>query len=294
MSYLSPVRKIFIIFNYLLFIAFSISILVPFINAIAISLSNYEALATGKIGLWPKGFSLKAYHELAYSKQFLRTFLNTVGLTVVNTVLTIALSLAAGYVMAHKHLLGRSALFIYLIIPMYFSGGLIPTYLLVNGLGLTNTYAALVLPQIISIFYIIVFRNQINQLPQELMESAEIDGASEWRILWNIILPLVLPMTMAFVVFSAVAYWNEWFNALIYIRDRQLWTLQLQLREILINASQFIDQQTQEALIGGEPQVHPENIKMAALMLTVLPIIIVYPFVQKYFIHGQLVGAVKG
>ncbi|GAB2692021.1 carbohydrate ABC transporter permease [Paenibacillus thermoaerophilus] len=287
-------RKLFQVFNAFLFLLFSISIVVPFVNAIAISLSSYDALATGSVNLWPKGFSLEAYKELAYSKQFLRTFLNTVGLTVVNTVLTITVSLAAGYSMAHKHLLGRSALFIYLIIPMYFSGGLIPTYLLVNKLGLTNTYAALVLPQIVSTFYIIVFRNQINQLPKELLESAEIDGAGETRILFNIILPLVLPMTMAFVVFSAVAYWNEWFNALIYIRDREMWTLQLQLRDILINTSQFIDQQTQNALIGGAPIVHPENMKMAALMLTVLPIIAVYPFVQKYFIHGQLVGAVKG
>lgn len=281
-------------FNYLLFILFSISILVPFINAIAISLSDYKALASGKVALWPRGFTLEAYRELAYSKQFLRTFLNTVCLTAVNTVLTITVSLAAGYAMAHKHLLGKSTIFIYLIIPMYFSGGLIPTYLLVNKLGLTNTYAALVLPQIVSTFYIIIFRNQIHQLPQELLESAEIDGAGETRILWNIILPLVLPMTMAFVVFSAVAYWNEWFNALIYIRNREMWTLQLQLRDILINTSQFIDQQTQNALIGGGPVVHPENMKMAALMLTVLPIIVVYPFVQKYFIHGQLVGAVKG
>jgi putative aldouronate transport system permease protein len=286
-------RKVFEVFNATIFILFSLSILVPFINAIAISLSSYEALATGKVGLWPKGFTWEAYQTLAYNKQFLRTFMNTVFLTAVNTVLTIGTSLAAGYAMAHKHLLGRATLFAYFIIPMYFSGGLIPFYLLVNKMGLTNTYAALILPNIVSTFYIIIFRNQINQLPQELMESAEIDGAGELRIVWNIILPLVLPMTMAFVVFSAVAYWNEWFNAMIFIRDRSMWTLQLQLRDILINTSQFIDNQTEKALISG-PVVHPENMKMAALMLTILPIIVVYPFVQKYFIHGQLVGAVKG
>ncbi|TMV47889.1 carbohydrate ABC transporter permease [Paenibacillus mesophilus] len=293
MLHRSTSGRIFDVFNYLLFILFCISILVPFINAVAISLSSYDAAAIGNIGLWPKGFNIEAYHKLAYSKQFIRTFLNTVFLTVVNTALVIMLSLAAGYVMAHKHLVGRRLIFTILIIPMYFGGGLIPTYLLVNKLGLNNTYWALILPGIVNIFYIIVFRNQINQLPQELIESAEIDGASEMRILINIILPLVLPMAMAFVVFSAVAYWNEWFNVLIYIRDKKMWTLQFQLRDILVSA-QLIDAEMESSLIKDETAIHPNNLKMAALMLTILPIIIVYPFVQKYFIHGQLVGAVKG
>lgn len=285
--------RIFDIFNVILFIVFCISILVPFINAIAISLSSYQAAAIGKIGLWPKGFNIEAYHKLAYSKQFLRTFMNTAFLTVVNTALVIVLSLSAGYAMAHKHLIGRNFLFIFLIVPLYFSGGLIPFYLLVNKIGLNNTYWALILPGVINVFYIIVFRNQINQLPQELMESAEIDGASEMRILINIILPLVLPMAMAFVVFSAVAYWNEWFGVLIFIREKTMWTLQFQLREILINSA-LIDSETQKALINEETTIHPNNLKMAALMLTILPIIVIYPFVQKFFIHGQLVGAVKG
>lgn len=293
MLHRSTLGRIFDIFNVLLFIVICISILVPFINAIAISLSSYQAAAVGKIGLWPKGFNLEAYHKLAYSRQFLRTFMNTVFLAVVNTVLVIFLSLSAGYVMAHKHLIGRGFLFILLIIPMYFSGGLIPFYLLVNKLGLNNTYWALILPNVINVFYIIVFRNQINQLPQELIESAEIDGASEIRILFKIILPLVLPMAMAFVVFSAVAYWNEWFGVLIFIRDKAMWTLQFQLREILISA-EMSDSETRKTLINEEAMIHPKNLKMAALMLTILPIIVIYPFVQKYFIHGQLVGAVKG
>jgi putative aldouronate transport system permease protein len=290
----SPSRKAFEVLNTVFFVVFSVSILVPFINAAAISLSDYHSLATGKVGLWPKGFNTLAYQTLSYNKQFVRSFVNTVFLTAVNTTLVIMLSLAAGYAMAHKHLLGKGILFIYLIIPMYFSGGLIPTYLLINKLGMTNTYFALILPGIVSTFYIIIFRNQINQLPQELMESAEMDGAGEIRVLWNIILPLVLPMTMAFVVFSAVAFWNEWFGAMIYIRDRSMWTLQLQLRDILINTAQFVDNQTRSNIVDDASLVHPENVKMAALMLTILPIIIVYPFVQKYFIHGQLVGAVKG
>jgi len=291
--YRSTSRRIFEVFNILLFVLFSLSIIVPFLNAIAISLSSYDEVLNGKIGLWPRGFNLDAYYQLAYSKQFIRSFLNTVFLTAVNTALVIVLSMAAGYVLAHKRLAGRSFLFMYLIVPMYFGGGLVPFYLLVNTLGLNNTYWALILPSVINIFYIIVFRNQINQLPQELLESAEMDGASEIRILLNIILPLVLPMAMAFVVLSAVAYWNEWFNVLIFIRDKSMWTLQFQLRDILSNA-RLIDEGTNQAMIKNGFQIDPNNLKMAALMLTVLPILVVYPFVQKYFIHGQLVGAVKG
>ncbi|RAV12702.1 carbohydrate ABC transporter permease [Paenibacillus contaminans] len=291
--YRSTSRRIFEVFNILLFVLFSLSIIVPFLNAIAISLSSYDEVLNGKIGLWPRGFNLDAYYQLAYSKQFIRSFLNTVFLTAVNTALVIILSMAAGYVLAHKRLAGRSFLFMYLIVPMYFGGGLVPFYLLVNTLGLNNTYWALILPSVINIFYIIVFRNQINQLPQELLESAEMDGAGEMRILLNIILPLVLPMAMAFVVFSAVAYWNEWFNVLIFIRDKSMWTLQFQLRDILSNA-RLIDEGTNQAMIKNGFQIDPNNLKMAALMLTVLPILVVYPFVQKYFIHGQLVGAVKG
>ncbi|WP_409345359.1 carbohydrate ABC transporter permease [Paenibacillus sp. MBLB4367] len=293
MEYKTASRRLFEIFNYLFLTVFCISIIVPFVNALAISFSSYDAIASGSIGLWPKKFTFDSYVKLVNSKQFMQSVLNTVFLTGVKTVLVIINSLAAGYVLSHKHLLGRSTVFVFLMIPMFFSGGLIPTYLLMNKIGLYNTYGALILPAIVNIFYVIVFRNTINQLPQELLESAEMDGAGELRILFKIILPLVLPMTMAFVVFSAVAFWNEWFNVLIYIRDRSMWTLQYQLRDILLNSA-LIDHETKRSLVSSEPQIHPDNLKMAALMVTVLPIIAIYPFVQKYFIHGQLVGAVKG
>ncbi|GAA3403734.1 carbohydrate ABC transporter permease [Paenibacillus hodogayensis] len=293
MIYRSTSGRVFTIFNYFFFIMFCITILVPFINAIAISFSSYQAVSSGHIGLWPKGFNWEAYKTVAYNKQFLRTIVNTVFLTVVNTVLVITISMAAGYALSHKRLPGKAFIFIFILIPMYFSGGLIPTYLLVNNIGLNNTYGALIFPAVVNVFYIIVFRNSIMQLPQELLESAEMDGASEPRILVHLIVPLVLPMVMAFVVFSAVAYWNEWFGVMVYIRDKSMWTLQYQLRDILVNAA-LVDEETQKNLVNREMLIHPDNLKMAALMLTILPIVAVYPFVQKYFIHGQLVGAVKG
>jgi len=277
----------------LFFVILCLTILIPFFNAIAISLSSYDGIVRGGIGIWPHGFNLGGYHKLITNGQFLRTIFNTVFLTGVNTFLVIIISLASGYALANRHMIGKSIIFYYIIIPMYFSGGLIPTYLLVNKLGLHNSFLALILPNVISMFYMIVFKNSIEQLPRELLDSAEIDGASEPRILVNIIFPLILPMCMAFVVFSAVGYWNEWFGVLLYITDNTKWTLQFQLRDILVNAA-LADATTQAAIIQDADRVNPENLKMSALMITVLPIIAIYPFVQKYFIHGQLVGAVKG
>lgn len=286
-------RLVFEIFNYSFFTLFCVSILVPFINCLAISLSSKAALVQGGVFLLPKGFNVEAYRKLASNLQFLLTLRNTVFLTVVNTCLVIVIALAAGYALSSKYMVAKKVVMTYIMIPMYFSGGLIPLYLLVNGLGMNNTYFSLILPGAVSIFYIIIFRNVIDQLPKEMVESAEIDGASQPRILFNIIVPLIMPTVAAFIVFSAVAHWNEWFGCMIYIRNKTMWTLQYQLRDILINAK-MANADTTGILINEEAIIHPENLRMAALLLTILPILAVYPFVQKYFMAGVLVGSVKG
>jgi putative aldouronate transport system permease protein len=291
-QYRSTSRIIFQVFNYSFFILFSISILVPFINAIAISLSSSNGALSGKIGLWPIEPQLDAYKTLVANYTFLRSIINTVFLTIVKTVLSVIISLCAAYALSHKLFIGRKAAFYFILVTMFFGGGLIPTYLLVMGLGVGNTYWALILPGLVAPFYIIIYKNMIDQLPKEVMESAEIDWAGEFSMLFKIVLPLVLPMTMAFVIFSAVGHWNEWFGVLLYIKDKSMWTLQFQLREIL--TSGLSKEDTNAALTTGLATVHPDNLKMAALMITILPIICVYPFLQKYFIHGQFVGAVKG
>lgn len=293
MVYRSTSRIVFQICNYTFFLLFSVSILVPFIHAVSISFSSYAEVAQGNIGLWPKGWNTDAYVRLMANMSFLRSFGNSVMLTVVNTVLVILFSLCAGFALAHKHMVGRKVVFTYILITMFFNGGLIPTYLVVNALGLTNTYFALIFPSVCNVFYIIIFKNVIDQMPKDLLEAAEMDGAGEISTLFRVVLPLVLPMTAAFTVFSAVAYWNEWFNVLIYIRKDALWTLQFHLRSIL-NDTISVNTIMLDAMIKGQDRIHPQNVKMAALMITVLPIVMIYPFVQKYFIHGQFVGAVKG
>jgi len=293
LQYRSPSRIAFDIFNYTFFILFSISIIVPFINAIAISFSDYNGVMSGKITLLPINFNILSYQKLIANYTFVHSFLNTIFLTAVNTVIGVSVSLCAAYALSHKLFVGRASAFNFILVTMFFSGGLIPTFLLVRGIGLGNTYWALILPGMVSTFYIIIYKNMIDQLPKEILESAEMDGAGEFSMLYNIVLPLVLPMTMAFVVFSAVAHWNEWFGVLLYIKDKTKWTLQFQLREIM---SSGLSNSAKDLEFSANPsqQIHPENLKMAALMITVLPIICVYPFVQKYFIHGQFVGAVKG
>jgi len=291
MNYRSPSRIVFEWINGIFMVIFSASILIPFINVLAISLSDAQAARRGLVGLWPVGWQFDAYVQLAGNYRFLHSFGNTIFLTITNTTLVILLSLASAYALSNKNLLGKTPIFYYFIITMFFNGGLVPTYLLVTNLGLYNTYWALILPSVVSIFYIIIFKNVIDQLPKELMESAEIDGAGDFRLLFRIVLPLVLPMTMAFVIFSVVGYWNEWFSVLIYTRDQNLWTIQYQLRDLLAT-SELSAEKT--LFLPDQVKVDPKNLKMAALMTTVLPIVAVYPFVQKYFIHGQLVGAVKG
>lgn len=289
----SKSRIVFEALNYSVFVFFCISILVPFINAIAVSFSSYKANAKGGIGLWPVEFELENYRRLIINSQFTGTFMNSVFLTIVNTSLAIIISLAAGYALSNSKLTGKKIIFSYIMIPMYFSGGIIPTYLLINGLKMTDKYWALILPGIVNIFYIIVFRNMIMQMPKELIESAEIDGANQFRVLGSIILPLIIPTIAAFVVFSAVAYWNEWFGCLLYIRKKSMWTLQFQLRDILISA-QLLNSQMDAGVVSDQELLHEAGLKMAALMITILPIVSVYPFVQKYFMSGVLVGAVKG
>lgn len=294
-QYKSASRRAFELANYSFFVLLSLSIVIPFLHVIAISLSTVEAVAKGEVGIWPAGFNVSAYASIIGNGQFLRTVLNTVGLTIVNTMLVIVISLCGAYALSSKHFIGKEATFIYILITMFFNGGIIPTYLLINKIGINNSYWALILPVIVNAFYLIVFKNVISQLPVELLEAAEMDGAGEYRTLFRIVLPLVLPMTMAFTIFSAVAYWNEWFGVLLYIRDKTKWTLQFQLRDILINAA-LLNESTERNMIRDSTvrKFHPENLKMAAVMITIIPIVIVYPFLQKYFIHGVLVGAVKG
>lgn len=297
-NYRTKSRIAFNIFNYSFLTLLSFTIILPFVNAFALSLSEPDSISQGVVGLVPVGFNFKSYIMIFRDKLFLYSVGNTVFLTVVNTCLVILVAISAASALASKHFRGVRLAYFYILIPMYFGGGLIPFYLLMNDLHLRNSMLALILPVITNIFLIVIFRNTIMQLPGEMRESAEIDGAGELTIMFRVIMPLIMPTVIAFVIFNAVGYWNEWFNCMIFIQDPKKYTLQFKLREILTTN----DLQNMILAKGGasgiakslKDMVHPQNLRMAALLVTILPIMVIYPFLQKYFIHGVIVGAVKG
>ena len=289
--YRSVSRRIFEIFLFLLFLLFMVLIIVPMLNVLAISLSSREAVRLFKVTIVPVGFQTQAYKTFLQSSVFLSSLANTLLVTVVRTLLIIVVALSAGYALANRHFKGVKVVFVYFIITMYFSGGLIPFYLVVNAYGLNNTRLALILPYLTSVFYVIIFRNAISRLPTAIMESAEVDGASDATILFRIVFHLILPMISAFAIFSAVAAWGAWFEVLIFIRDQSKWTLQYLLRNTYANPG--IGGGILEDVIDDPRNLIPENLINAAIISTIAPIIIIYPFLQRYFIHGVIVGAVK-
>ena len=290
----SPSRIAFNIINYTFLAVLAVSIILPFVNSFAMSMSGSDALKRGVVTLWPVDFTLVSYRTILLDPLFTITFVNTIFLTVVKTFLLIVISLMGGYALHRDDFKFKKIITFYIMVTMFFGGGLIPSYILIsNWLHWSNSYLALIVPGVVSQFLIIFFRNNIANLPKEMAESAEMDGANDFVILFRIILPLILPTVIAFVIFNAVGYWNEWYGCMLYIRDPRKFTLQYKLRQILQSA--VVDMNSLKGMaVSMRDMVHPNNIKNAALLVTILPIMLIYPFLQRYFIHGTLAGALKG
>lgn len=294
LRYRSVSRRVFEIFLYLGFILLCLCIVLPFMHVAAVSLSDKSAILKNQVTIFPVDLYTRAYDIILTSRLFLTSLTNTMLLTVINTLVAILIAVSAAYALANKHFFGMRTALVYTLIPLYFSGGLIPFYLIVNSYGLNNTRLALMLPYLVDPFLIIVFRNAIVRLPQEIMESAEVDGASEFTILFRIVFALIVPMVAAFTIFSAVFYWNMWFPVLIFIRDKWKWTLQYMLRDIYTNPLIGGGQLDVGNVVEDLDNIMPQNLINAAIVCTVVPVIVIYPFLQRYFIHGVIVGAVKG
>lgn len=279
------------IFIMLLIVA---SIILPLMNIFSLSVSDRIAVAQGKVGIFPAGFNFDAYLKILQNATFVRSLLNTVGITVFGTVISVIIITMMAYAMSKKYFFGKKFVTHYMIITMYFSGGLIPSYILItNYLKLGNTYSAYILPAVVSIFYVIIIRSQIEAVPGELFDSAGIDGAGEMRILFNIVLPVVAPTIAAISMFLALGKWNMWFSVLLYARDSKMWTLQFYLRNIVFES--MLEFSTQKLGDSIDAKVIPaENMRMASIILVALPIVAIYPFIQKYFVKGILTGSVKG
>ncbi|MFD0958383.1 carbohydrate ABC transporter permease [Paenibacillus chungangensis] len=275
--------------NVLILSIVSLSMLLPFIHIAAKSLSGEAYVLAKDIVLWPKGFHLASYQYVLGNKQFYYSFSNSVFLAVVGTAISMAITLLAAYPLSRKNLPYRRTLMLLFVITMFFSGGIIPTYLVVKEASLLNSLWSLILPVALSPFNLILIRNFFSAIPDALEESARMDGASNWRILSSIYVPLSIPAIATVSMFYAVGYWNSFFQAMMYITERRWMPLQMFLLQLIT------DEKTADMVVSDVfHEVTPETIRAAAILCAVVPILCVYPFIQKYFVKGVMLGAVKG
>jgi len=264
--------------------------LLPFVNILARSFSQETYIRTGQVSLWPKGFNLTTYNVVTSDPVFWNNYRNTVVYTVAATAISMVLTTCYAYVLSKKNLKGRGVLVGVAVFTMFFNGGLIPNYVLVSGIGLRNTLWAIVLPNAISVFNLLVMKAFFESLPLELEEAAAVDGLGTYRILLRIVLPLSKAVIATMILFYAVMFWNSWFGAFLYLDHSDLFPVTVYLRNLIAGST------------GGGNEMTPSetalqigaNIQAVTIVLTVLPIMVVYPFIQRYFVSGVMLGAVKG
>ncbi|MBP1991403.1 carbohydrate ABC transporter permease [Paenibacillus eucommiae] len=286
--------KVFAASNYTFLTLLSLTFIVPFIVILSTSLvSETELIRRGNFILIPEALNFSAYGALlSKGSAIYQAYAMTILRTTVGTFLNLLMTSMMAFGLSRNQLPGRNAVITLVFITMLIEGGLIPTYLLMKGLHLLDTFWVMVIPGLISAWYLIIMRNFFMQIPEVLLESATIDGASPLRILMQIVLPLSLPTMATIGLFYAVGHWNAWFDATIYINDSRLQPLQVMLRQIVLSASPDELKLLVTPGMSGRPT--PQSLKAAAIIITTVPILCVYPFLQKHFVKGVLTGSIKG
>jgi putative aldouronate transport system permease protein len=277
--------------NFILLIAFALITVIPFIYVIAGSFATQKELLTRGFILFPTEFSFDAYKYIFSTQTLVRSLLVTVYITVAGTLINLFFTCLMAYPLARKDMDFRKPILLLVVFSMLFSGGMIPTFLVVKQLGMIDTYWSLLIPGAISAFNLIIIRNFFQQLPDGLEEAAKIDGCNDLSIFWRIVLPLSMPVIATFSLFYAVGHWNTFFNAVLYINDNTKWPIQVLLRQIVILASGGIGDST---VMESDVPPPDQAVKMAVIVVSTLPILLVYPFLQKHFAKGVLLGSVKG
>jgi multiple sugar transport system permease protein/putative aldouronate transport system permease protein len=284
---------VFVILLYVILSLILISLLYPIIFVMSASISEPSAVMAGKVVLFPVGFTLRAYQAILEYKQIWVGFSNSLFYTVAGTLVNLFVTILAGYALSRKDLVGRNFFMLLFAFTMLFNGGLVPTYLVVNQLGLVNTRWALIIPQALSVWNLIItityFRSSI---PIELLEAAQLDGCSDFQYLMRVVLPLSAPIVAVLTLFYAVGHWNEYFSALLYLNDQSLYPLQIMLRNILIQNR--IDFTMVDVNAFAARQAMRELLKYALIVVASVPVLLIYPFVQRYFLKGIMIGAIKG
>ncbi|RAV16064.1 carbohydrate ABC transporter permease [Paenibacillus contaminans] len=284
-------ERLFDIGNALFMIVLSIATLYPFLYVLFASVSDPASFVQYRgILLKPLGFTIESYKMVFKNPMISLGYLNTLFYVGVGTALNILMTSLGAYCLSRQGLLWKNHMMMLIVITMFFSGGLIPTYLLVSGIGLMDSRWALIIPGAMSAYNMIIMRTAFQAVPVSLEESARLDGAGDLTILFRIVLPLSLPVLAVMVLFYGVGHWNAWFSAMIYLRTRDLWPLQLVMREILI---QNATDNMMTSVGGGDRMPVGETIKYATIIVATVPILLLYPFLQKYFVKGVMIGAVK-
>ena len=294
----SPSRKLFLVINYIVLTIVSLMCILPFINLLAISFSDKTAVAANAVSFWPVGFNTAAYEFILGNDQFLRALWISVQRTVLGVLVNIILIILTAYPLSKstQDFRLRNVFSWFFVVTILFSGGLIPTYMVVKYTGLMDTIWALVLPGAVQVFNMLVVMNYMRSLPKELEEAAYIDGAGHFQTLFNVILPVCTPTLATVTLFSFVGHWNSWYDGMIYMNTVDKYPLQTELQTIVINPEAFFRNATNiSAELGNFLNlVSARTTNAAQLFLATIPILCVYPFLQKYFTTGLVMGSVKG
>ncbi|MEK3838311.1 carbohydrate ABC transporter permease [Paenibacillus piscarius] len=285
-------EKVFYSFNYLLLTLAGILCLLPLLHLASLSLSGKDAVLSGFVTLWPVDFTLSSYTMLFEGTPVVRAFGNSLLITLVGVAASMLFTIFAAYPLSRRDFYGRRTLTLAIVFTMLFTGGLIPTYLVVSSLGLVDSYAALWLPALVSTYNMMIMRSFFENIPEELVEAARIDGSGEWRLLAGIILPLSLPVLATIGLFYGVYYWNSFFNVMIYMNSPEKINLTVLIQQMV--KSQAVLQELNTMNSQEVVNITPEGIKAAGIMVMVIPMLIVYPLLQRYFVKGVTIGAIKG
>lgn len=286
-------RRVFNAFNTAFLVLLSAVTLFPFVNVVAGSFATSLEMIERPFMLFPRAPTLLSYRYIFSTSTFTRSLSVTIYITIIGTIINLIMTFLMAYPLSYKELFGRKILMNLIVFTMLFSGGMIPGYINLKQLGMIDTYWSLLLPGAIGTTYLIILKNFIQQIPAELKDAARMDGASEFFILVRIIVPLSLPVLATFTLFYAVRHWNSYFNCLLYMNDARKWTVQVLLRQIIMQAQGLGDSEAMRGE-GARVIIPPEGIKNACVIVATLPILVVYPFLQKYFAKGALLGSIKG
>jgi len=279
-------------FVYTMVILLSLACLLPLLNVLASSFSSVESLNAGKVAFWPIGFNVDAYKTILENGQLMRSMLFSLRITFVHVIFTLVMTVLCAYPLSHKDLVGKNVIWPFILFTMYFGGGMIPHYILIRDLNMINTMWSLIIPGLISTYNMILMRSFFSSIPEALREAAIVDGANDATTLVRIILPLSKSMLATIALFYAVGRWNGVQDGMIYINDPSKYILQVRLKNIIISST-ALTELMQEGQ-NNQTILQTQQVRSAALVFSLIPVMIVYPFLQKYFVKGVMIGSVKG